>query len=170
MCITPNQHTASVVDFKTDNYFSGPVQFQGTILVLFSIFIFFQSIIGGIVLLTISSIIFTSHYRLTIDFSKKTYRDYLWILGFKQGGTENFQNIEYLFIRKSKVSQTMNLRSLSSTLRKDVYDGYLRFSETNKIHLITKVSKETLLSKLRPISRQLNVKIIDFSTGNQTEL
>jgi hypothetical protein len=101
----------------------------------------FQQPVIGLIILLISLIVFTTHYRLTVNFDTKEYHDYVWILGLKNGVKGRFETIEYLFIKKNKVSQTMNLKSLSSTIRKDVYDGYLKFSDKDKIHLLTNDSK-----------------------------
>ena len=64
----------------------------------------------------------------------------------------------------------MSVRVASTTIRKDVYDGYLKFSEQEKIHLITKDSKKDLVKKLREISASLKVKIIDYSEGEPKEI
>ena len=157
------QNNPTIVDFKTANYFAGTIQFLGIVLVLAAVLVFVKSVIASLILLTLSLVIFSTHYGLTFDFNNKSYFDYLWVLGLKKGDWGKFENIEYLFIQKIKVSQTMNLQSLSSTIRKDMYDGYLRFSEVDKIHLMTRDSKDALISKLRPIAKQLNIRIIDYS-------
>jgi len=159
-----------VIDFKTSGYFSWPIIFLGGVLAAVGLaFVSTKPIVGGIALL-VNAVILTTHYRLTIDFDQKVFHDYLWILGLKNGDKGKFENIEYLFIKKSKVTQTMYLRVASSTIQKEVYDGYLKFSEKNKIHLITKDSKSDLIKKLRAVSTALKVKIIDYSEGEPKEI
>ncbi len=160
----------NIIDFKTSNYFSGVVIIVGVIFSVTGISILFANIIIGLVLLFASVIIFTTHYRLSLDFEKKVFHDYLWILGMKSGEKGNFEAVEYLFIKKSKVSQTMSVRVASATVRKEVYDGYLRFSEEEKIHLLTKDSKKGVEKKLRQISSMLKVRIIDYSEGEPKEI
>lgn len=46
-----------------------------------------------------------------------------------------------------------------------MYDGYLRFSEKEKIHILTKDNKKHVLAKLQEISAMLNTKIVDYSIG-----
>lgn len=160
----------SVVDFKTSGYFSWTIIFLGFVLAFVGFLFIIENPVVGVIQLLISLIIFTTHYRLKIDFDNKVFHDYLWILGLKNGDKVKFETIEYLFIKKSKVSQTMSVRVASTTIRKEVYDGYLKFSEQEKIHLITKDSKKDLVKKLREISTSLKVKIIDYSEGAPKEI
>jgi hypothetical protein len=158
------------IDFKTSGYFSGSIIFFGVVLAMAGLGVLFKSAILGLILLLVSVIIFTTHYRLKIDFDTKVFHDYVWILGLKNGDQRKFENIEYLFIKKSLVSQTMNSLLNSSTFRKHVYDGYLKFSEKDKIHLITKDSKNDLIEKLRVIASRLNVRIVDYSAAEPKEI
>ena len=159
-----------IVDFKTSPYFSATITLAGALVGMAGLAIVFTNPIIGAILVLLGLIVLTTHYRLTIDFDKKSFHDYVWILGFRNGDKDNFEIIEYLFIKKSKVSQTMHLRVASSTLRKEVYDGYLKFSENNKLHLLTKDSKSDLIKKLRAISTALGVKILDYSEGEPKEI
>ncbi|MEO7987964.1 MAG: hypothetical protein ABI663_00380 [Chryseolinea sp.] len=158
------------VDFKTSGYFSSTVIVVGIIFSLVGLILLLSNIIGGLILLLIGIVISTTHYRLMIDFDKKIFHDYVWILGLKNGDKGIFEHIEYLFIKKNRVSQNMNMQVATTTIRKEVYDGYLRFSETEKIHLLTKDSKKTVVAKLRELSTMLNVRIIDYSDGEAKEI
>lgn len=151
------------LDFKTSGYFPGTFIFTAVILCMVAVPVIFMNVVAGLIMLLVSVIIFTTHYRFSIDPEQKVYRDYLWILGFRNGEKRRFERIEYLFIKTNNVSQTMNMKVASSTIRKEVYDGYLKFSENEKVHLITKDSKKDLVARLRPISEALNIKIIDYS-------
>ncbi len=160
----------SVVDFKTSGYFSWPIIFLGILLALVGLAVLLKNTIVGLILFFVSTIIFTTHYRLRIDFDTHLYQDYLWILGLKNGNKRKFQTIEYLFIQKNKVGQTMNHMVASTTIRKEVYDGYLKFSDQDKIHVTTKDRKKDLIDKLRVISAELKIKIIDYSEGAPKEI
>ena len=160
----------SKVDFKTSAYFPTTITFVGGFVGFIGITFVTTNPILSCVLMLVGIIAATTHYRLTIDVDKKLYHDYLWILGFKNGQKGNFDKIEYLFIKKANVSQTMRVQVASSTIRKEVYDGFIKFSETNKVHLLTKDSKKELVGKLRKISEMLNIKIIDYSEGEPLEI
>ncbi len=160
----------NTIDFKTSAYFPGTILFLGVLLGIVGLFIVITKTIVGLILILLCLIIFTTHYRLKIDFDSKEFYEYLWILGIKHGDKGKFETMEYLFITKNKISQTMNHMAGSSTLKKEVYDGYLKFSETSKIHLATFDHKKDLLKKLHAISIQLKVGILDYSEGEPKEI
>ena len=81
----------------------------------------------------------------------------------RSGKKHPYVNIQYIFIKQSRESQTMGLRAANTTIHKYVYDSYLKFSETEKIHLITKDSKEDLISQLQNIAEKIGVEIVDKS-------
>lgn len=158
------------LDFKTSGYFPGTFIFTAVILCMVAVPVIFMNIIAGLIMLLVSVIIFTTHYRFSLDLEHKVFHDHVWILGFRSGEKKKFERIEYLFIKTNTVSQTMNLKAASTTIRKEVYDGYIKFSENEKVHLITKDSKKDLITKLLPISKALNVKVIDYSSGAPEEV
>lgn len=120
----------------------------------------------GILTLSICAFIFTTHYRFRIDLVKKEFQDYLWILGLRQGATVRYEKMEYFFIKKSNVSQTMGLKAATTTVHKEVFDAYLKFSEKEKVFIVSQNSKEKLLSQLHPMATSLQVQIIDYTEGN----
>lgn len=158
------------MDYRLARYFSNQWIFVGFLLLAGGAVLIFKTLVGGVILVLISVVIFTTHYRLAIDLNKKSYYDYVWLLGLKFGDKGIFEKIEYIFIKKNKISQTMNTRVSSTTIRKEVYDGYLKFSEENKIHLVTQDSKQQVVSKLVEIATKLNAKIFDYSEGEPKEV
>jgi uncharacterized protein YqfA (UPF0365 family) len=155
------------IDFKTSAYFPKSIIFLGFIFTLVGVFILIQGQVAGIPVLLCCLLIFTTHYRLRVDLDNKIFSDYVWILGFKHGRKEKFDQLEYLFIKKGMVSQTMSLRVASTTIRKEVYDGYLKFSDTKKIHLLSNDSKSDLVKRLQKISVMLDVRIKDYTVDAQ---
>jgi hypothetical protein len=158
-------------DFKTSSYFTGMPFIVGFILTPIGFILLFSPkiIIGGILLLA-GIIILTTHFRVAIDKGKKEYSEYISLLGMKVSKElHSFDQIQYLFIKTKKVSQTLNSRASSRTIQKEMYDGYLKFSEDDKVHLMTFENKGALLKRLRPIARLLSTKIIDYTTENPIE-
>jgi hypothetical protein len=150
-------------DFFTGPYFPKGFMLIGGILLPFGILLAFVQAAIGITLIVVG-LITTTHYRLQIDQGKRHYREYVWFLGLKIGKPVSFETIEYFFIKTSRESQTMNSgRIATSTITKLVYDGYLRFSEHDKVHVATKDKRETLVSKITPMSKALNVPIMDYT-------
>lgn len=124
----------------------------------------------GAMLVLLGVVILTTHYGLEIDLGNKSYREYLWVLGAKSGEVKRFEQVHYVFIKKVKVSQTMNSRVSSTTIRKDQFDGYIKFSEDDKIHLRSEDKKGDLIKKVKEVSADLGVKIIDYTSGVPLEL
>lgn len=157
-------------DFKTSNYFPGYVYYSGFVFVALGLTALNINSIVSVILIFAGLIFITTHYRLTVDLNNKAYHDYVWFLGFRSGEKGKFSMIEYLFITKSNVSQTMQLRGAPSTIHKEVYDGFLKFSEHEKLHLVTLDNKESLIKKLKSISAQLKTNIVDYSNGQPVKI
>lgn len=158
------------IDFKISGYFPGHIMLLGILLVFIGLPVLFVNPIIGLILWFISLIIFTTHYRLSIDQDRKVYHDYLWILGLRSGEKGKFNTLEYIFIKKSNVSQTMRMRVASSTIQKEVFDGYLKFSDQHKIHLLTLDSKENLINRLKFMASSLKTRLIDYSEDTPRDL
>jgi hypothetical protein len=157
------------VNFKTSSYFPlTAIIVAAIVMIPVAIILLFSTlVILGLITLLAGVVILTTHYRLEIDFQKKTFHDYVsFLFFFKSGETGRFESIHYLFVKSKKVSQTVNSRVSSMTVHKEVFDGYLKFSDDEKIHLDTKDTKEALLKKLTPISNQLRIRIIDYTAGD----
>lgn len=153
-------------DFKTSGYFPWHILAVGVAMAILGVSMLIAGLfVAGLIVLLISLLILTTHYRCRIDFDKKVYHDYLWVLGLKHGEKKEFDDIKYLFIKQSTVSQTMGLRAANTTIQKSVYDGYIKFSETDKMHIVTKDKKESLIQQLRPIATKLQIDILDYSSG-----
>lgn len=153
-----------IVDFRTSAYFSLPFLLFAGALSFFGLIALMEGLWWVALLLWLASLlIFTTHYRVTINFSDKTFHDYLWIVGMKTGEKGTFDAMAYVFVKKSKVSQTMHARVASTRIEKEAYDGYLKFSNGATIHLATKDSREKLLPKLHRMAHLLELTLIDHT-------
>lgn len=160
------------IDLRLSNYFTGMPFILGGILAPIGLMLLFspQPIVGAVMLVAGIAIL-TTHYRLQIDRETHQYIEYIWIFGMKAGHEkQRFDDIKYVFVKKIKVSQTLNSRASSTTIQKNQHEAYLKFSDQHKIHLITSDSKEAVLGKVRPIASQLSTRIIDYSVENPVEI
>jgi DNA primase large subunit len=105
----------------------------------------------------------TAHFGIRVDLKNKTYVDFLSMLGFVNGKKEKFESIEYVFIKSSKKSQTMNSTSTSKMFTDDFYDGYIKFDQDEKVFLITHKKKERVMKTLKEISEKLGLEIVDHT-------
>ncbi|MDQ4138973.1 MAG: hypothetical protein M3142_00465, partial [Bacteroidota bacterium] len=120
----------------------------------------------GVSTLFLLLIVFTTHYGLEINVQDKTLKQYVWILGYKHCHTQSYDLIEYAFIQSSLISRTVYSTTTSATFSSQVYNGYLKFSEEVKIHLIQAQEKETVLNKLHFLARDLKIEIVDFTDAD----
>lgn len=151
-------------DFRLSSYFPQMILILGVLLGVAGLALIVSlSFTSGIICIVLGTIILTTSYRLEIDFDKRSYKDYVWFLGIKNGKEKRFEQIEYLFVKKGKLSQQLHSRASSTIIIKDVFNGYLKFSEEEKIHLCTLESKSALVSKLKRMAGALRVKIVDYS-------
>ena len=75
-----------------------------------------------------------------------------------------FDQIEYLFIKKNKVTESGYMSTLLYCFQRDKYDGFLRFDEHNKLHLATRNDKPELMKVLlMRIANDLKLEIVDYS-------
>lgn len=109
-------------------------------------------------------------YGVEINLASKKYKEYVWLLGIKQGQYIPFQSIQYFFIKDFKVSQRVNSRIKSATFIEEEFRGFVKFDDDEKIHLLTKKNKEALIQKLKSIAQDLQVGLIDYSYGKKEKL
>jgi hypothetical protein len=171
-CIFGKSPMKTLTDFKTSNYFTGMPYVIGFVIIPIGLLLLFSpKIIAALVLFAVGIGILTTHFRLTVNQSTKKYTEYISLFGLKVGkGISRFEEIQYLYIKRKKVSQTMNSRASSRTIEKEQFDGFLKFSETDKVHLMTTDGKEALVKRLRPIAKLLTIKIVDYSSENAVEI
>jgi hypothetical protein len=151
------------LSFKTGSYFPSGVAFAAAIVGAFGVLFIFVELMVGLPITMIGLVVATTHYRLIIDTKKKTYKESVWFLGYSTGEPIAFESIQYLFIKTSNESQTMYGRVARTTIHKRVFDGYLKFSETQKVHIATRDSKEELIGQLRPVAKALDIPINDYT-------
>lgn len=151
------------VGFRTGYYFTGGIMFLGVALVLPGIFISKIHILATLPFFLVSVIILTTHYGLEIDITRKLHREYVWLMGLKFGPWEPFMSMEYIFIKKNRVAQTMHSLLNAHETHSEEYDAYLKFTETDKVHLGSAKRKEKLIKRMQGVAHQLQLDIIEYS-------
>lgn len=164
------------ISFKTLPYF--PIQIKllwslGLLtfaLIFTQIFPFPILLLSWALMLAGAAAIWTTHYRVDIDFLAGSVHDHLWILGYRKGKARYFDTIEFLFLSRIKVSQGMNLWPQSTTVKEDMYDGYIKFSKKHKIHILTKPSKKAALKEIQPLAQKMGLRLVDFTGKKPVEI
>lgn len=157
----------SKFNYITQDYFSNNIKFMGILLLLSGLVTFASnSYIISLILLIACYVIFTTKYGIEINLEKNVYLDYITIFGFKKGKNIKFQSIEYLYMTKGKKTITMQLRAVKNTITLDEYNGYIKFSRDNKIHLFSSTKKKKAECLLRQMSNDLNTTFEDYTQEN----
>ena len=91
------------------------------------------------------------------------------MLGVRFGKKVKYRDVEYLFVKMNKVSRTFTSRIQSTTISDNEFDGYIRFSEQEKIHLFSNRNRMVVLKKMTPLAQAIGVQIIDY-TREQVDL
>lgn len=149
------------IDFKTQFFFPGGVVFVGAVLVLVGPVVLLSHTTLGLMVLFGGIVAATTHVRVAIDLQNKRYREYIVFLGLRMGKHERFQELDYLFVRKTKVSQRMRVRAANSTVYSERYEGYLRYDGDVMLHLFSQGRKAKVVEQLNKLSSQLNLRVVD---------
>lgn len=105
--------------------------------------------------------------RVEVDKEKRQYRSLVSVLDiFNSGKWTPFMDIESIFVKRSRESQTMALGPIQRSYRNMVFDAYLKISDREKVFLGSEKSKEKLLQKVEPLRQYLDTQLIDHSVKN----
>jgi hypothetical protein len=151
------------LDFKTQFFFPGGVVFVGAVLILFSPLVMVSHLTLGIMVLFGGLVTATTHVRIGIDLQNKTYREYIVFLGLRVGKYERFQELDYLFVRKAKVSQRRSsyYGNGATKIYSERYEGYLHYDGDVMLHLFSQGKKAKVVEQLNKLSTQLNLSVVD---------
>ncbi|MEL6559782.1 MAG: hypothetical protein AAFQ94_16455 [Bacteroidota bacterium] len=147
-----------IIDIKQEYYC--PVTFRifgfGLAVIGLTFFIPFGGIfeltdlIFGIILFPIGLMLITTRYGLIIDISNKTYTEYVWVLGFKNGKAVRFNHIEKFYI--NQVKETASISTYSGTKRdfsQYVYKAFMLLDTEEKIHVDTHRKEAKITEKVK---------------------
>lgn len=117
----------------------------------------------SLLIIAASFFVLVSHEGTEIDTTNKTFRSYTSFLVFKTGEVEKYSDVEKIFINSGNQSTKMYSAhtSLSTTITERIYNAYIKFSNGEKVHLLTSKSKEDVIKKLSSLSEKLKVQIVD---------
>ena len=119
----------------------------------------------SLLIIAASFFILVSHEGTEIDPVKKTFRSYTSFFFFKTGEFEKYTEAEKIFINSGNQSTKMYSAhtSLSTTITERVFNAYIKFSNGDKVYLLTSKSKEDVIKKLTPLTKALRVEILEVA-------
>lgn len=157
----------STVDIKSGRLF--PFQFLvlGFIILISGVAVVGPYMIIGIILIVAGAVILTAHEGTEIMPDTNSYREYNSILFIKTGKGKKYERIEKIFINPVRVSQKIyTAHTMNSSTFEDVeYNAYLKFSDGEKIFLLSGKNKNKIRNRLKAIADSLNIPLQDNSSG-----
>jgi hypothetical protein len=151
------------VGLKTVSYFPKTVRAIGAVFCIFGLAMIWATPIIGLLFVFITGVIFTTHYGFEISVGPNAFREFVWVLGWKDGKKNPFKAVEFIFIQPGKFTYlTYGLRERTLP----AFEGYIKFEGRNEVQVLTEVNKDKLLQKLKSIAEFLKVPIRDYSDGN----
>lgn len=152
-------------DYRTQYYFPPHIVTAGHVLIFVGMVVMvWVQWMTGLCALLIGLFLVSLNYGIQIDTEKKQYLDYLFILGYKKGTWRRYKKVEYFYITSGMVTTTMQLRAASSELAHMEYNGYIKFSEEDKVHLVSSKRKRKVIIFVEKMARDLGAKIKDLSS------
>ena len=152
-----------MVRITLKKYFPFQINLVAILLIVAGVLIGPESIWLSIILLTIGLTVFTAGYKVAINPEKKTFREYLFVAGFKVGDKKKYSAFDEIFIRSHSFSQTVNSRAQTRTFQSVMYKGFVKFSDHDKVLVAENQFKNKVIKKLGKVSKALNLEISDYS-------
>jgi len=119
--------------------------------------------IWAVLILLVTLLIFTTHYVTEINLAKKSYRDYLSLLGLPLNvEARTYNELLKIVITKGSYAQTLNSRIQSRQLDWTDYTATL-VMDNGTLDLITRNDKELLIRGTRAFAQFLNVGMEDLT-------
>ena len=156
--------TDSKIDIKFKSLFPWQFLFLAGVIFFAALAFLSEGVLISLVLIAGSMFVLTSFNGTEIDTANKYYREYTALFYFLRSGKKiKYMRIEKLYINRSKVAQRMySARTTqSSTFSNTEYNAYVKFDNDQKIQLLNKRNKETLVRELEKVSAFLKVPITD---------
>lgn len=155
-------------NYNTQHYFPNNVKIIGILFLVSGLIVFTLGYyLPSILFLFLGMFIFITRYGIEIDIEKKKYTDYLSLFGFKNGQSKEFQTIESIYLNEGMKTTKMHLRGHATTLSKKEYNGYIKFSEDQKIHLLSSEKKNDVEKLLNQMCSDLNITLSDYSKDSK---
>jgi hypothetical protein len=100
-------------------------------------------------------------YFIAIDKKRKQYFDGTSIFGIKSGSWTTYSELDLLYFHDKNYSQKVNSIGTSSINRTTRYEGYLTFTEDEKLHLISEADKNKAIKRMTAIAEALELRLYD---------
>lgn len=159
MGINQNIYTHTAGRFSLPQY-----QMFGFVLILLGGYLLFILNWFGLIAIVVGVALFFAIVGIQIDFEKKLRREFLGLFGYKIGKWTSLPEIEYVTIFIENYAQRGSVVTIDSMNRFSKVKVSLIVSKTIKYDGGFFDSKEKALEAGKMIARNLNTKLLDYTT------
>ena len=147
------------IKIDTKSYFEGTILILGWVFGFIALILLFINWFISPIFAFLAFLTLTAKYRLTINIANNEIEDFLFIIGIKTQ-TEKFKyaSFEYIYITRSKYTQQLNMKSITSIVSGELYTAYLKSDVANHFLGEGKNLGE-LKAKIKPMAEQLELDI-----------
>lgn len=151
------------IDIRTGTLFPWHFQLVAVLVLIISLVLIVERTVLSISLMIGSIFIFSGYSGVEIDKEKNLYREYMSFFLIKSGKKVKYPGVEKIFVSTSKIKQQLYTAhtSHSSIFTNIEFNGYLKFDNGRKIHLLSRRKKESLIIVLKRIAVFLNAPLED---------
>lgn len=159
-------------DIKTGERFPWHFKILAVIFIVIALIIISNYPLIAAILSFLSLLIFTARGGLEIDLEKNIYREYmsfLWII--RIGKPVKIKAVEYIFINSDTVSRKKYTAhtSQSSTFKNREYNAFIKFSNGDKIKIMSRKNKQPLLEYSTALAKQMGTSLVDYTEEEQDQ-
>ena len=149
------------VTITTQTYFEDHFYISGWVLLVIALPLFIIKWYVGIISLLLGVIITTTSYKLIVDPGRGQIQDFLFFLGKKVNlVTKENSELDYIYIKKGRYSQQLQLRAASSVIEGTMYSAYLK-TDAENLYLGQSKKKKRIHKKASKIAEELQVPLYD---------
>lgn len=158
------------IDIKYGSLFPWPFRLIAFIVLVLGLALILEKTFLSIGLMLVATFVISGYEGTEINRAEKSYLDYKSFFFVKSGDRKKYSDIEKIFVGASKTKQRFYTAhtSHSSTFENLEFNGFLKFSDGEKIQLLRKRKKSDLMKELKKVATFLNVRVEDNTeVGNQ---
>src|SRR5688572_8876294 len=151
------------IDVKFGSLFHLPFRLIAIVFFLVGLSLILEKTFLSIGLMLVGGFILSASEGTEFNKAEKSYMDYKSFFFMKSGDKKKYSGIEKIFVSTSKMQQKLymvhtNHSSIYDTLE---FNGFLKFSNGEKVQLLRKRKKSDLIKELKRIAAFLNVPVED---------
>lgn len=153
-------------DIKTGEKFPWPFLLLAVIFIIIALAVIADYPAIAAILSFLALLIFTGRGGLEIDLENQTYREYMsFLFIMRMGKPVKFDSVENIFINTGNVGRKISTAhtSHSTTFKNQVYNAFIKFSNGDKVKIMSRKKKQPLLDYSAALAQQMHASVVDYT-------